>query len=343
MRVCIVGAGAIGSFIGAHLSRIGSDVAALARGATAAALRAHGFRLEQGGALVTAKVRVVEDTSGLGAQDLVVLAVKGPSLVHAAEKIPPLLGRETMVLTAMNGVPWWFFQGASGLYAGTRLKSIDPDGRIEAAIPSRHVIGCVVHATCSVVEPGRVRHGFGNELIIGEPGGGEPGGGEPGGGEAGRGEPEGAISARVTALAARLRSAGFKATVSARIQADIWYKLWGNMTMNPISALTGATCDRILDDPLLNRYSVAIMAEAAAIGERIGCPISQSGEDRNAVTRKLGAFKTSMLQDALAGRPLEIDALVTAVTEIGGMVGVPTPYTDALLGLIRVYSEAHRG
>jgi 2-dehydropantoate 2-reductase len=328
MRVCIVGAGAIGSFLGAHLSRSGSDVVALARGATAAALRAHGFQLEQAGALVTAKVRVVEDTAGLGAQDLVVLAVKAPSLIHAAEKIPPLLSRETMVLTAMNGVPWWFFQGASGPYAGTRLKSIDPDGRIEAAIPSRHVIGCVVHATCSVVEPGLVRHGFGNELIIGE---------------AGRGEAESAISARVTPLAECLRSAGFNVTVSPRIQADIWYKLWGNMTMNPISALTGATCDRILDDPLLNRYSVAIMAEAAAIGERIGCPISQSGEDRNAVTRKLGAFKTSMLQDALAGRPLEIDALVTAVTEIGGMVGVETPHTDALLGLIRVYSEAHRG
>ena len=147
----------------------------------------------------------------------------------------------------------------------------------------------------------------------------------------------------VAALASLLRSVGFKATVSARIQADIWYKLWGNMTMNPISALTGATCDRILDDPLLNRYRVAIMAEAAALGERIGCPISQSGEDRNAVTRKLGAFKTSMLQDALAGRPLEIDALVTTVTEVGGMVGVPTPHTDALLGLIRVYSEAHHG
>jgi 2-dehydropantoate 2-reductase len=333
MRVCIVGAGAIGSFLGAHLSRSGSEVAALARGATAAALRAHGFRLEQAGALVTAPVRVVEDTAGLGEQDLVVLAVKGPSLLHVAEKVSPLLGRNTIVLTAMNGVPWWFFQGAGGPYGGTRLKSIDPDGRIAAAIPSRHVIGCVVHATCSVVEPGRVRHGFGNELIVGEPVGGEPAGDE-------RGAP---LSARVTALASLLRSAGFTATVSARIQADIWYKLWGNMTMNPISALTGATCDRILDDPLLNRYSVAIMAEAAAIGERIGCPISQSGEDRNAVTRKLGAFKTSMLQDALAGRPLEIDALVTAVTEIGGMVGVPTPHTDALLGLIRVYSEAHLG
>jgi 2-dehydropantoate 2-reductase len=134
-----------------------------------------------------------------------------------------------------------------------------------------------------------------------------------------------------------------KTTVSARIQADIWYKLWGNMTMNPISALIGATCDRILDDPLLNRYALSIMAEAAAIGERIGCPISQSGEDRNAITRKLGAFKTSMLRDAEAGRPLEIDALLTAVTEIGERVGVPTPNTDALLGLVRVFGEAHHG
>jgi 2-dehydropantoate 2-reductase len=234
-----------------------------------------------------------------------------------------------MVLTAMNGVPWWFFlSAAGGACDGMRLTSVDPDGRIAAAIPERHVIGCVVHATCSMVEPGLVRHGFGDELIIGEPAWVEA---------------SGATSARVAALAELLRSAGFKATVSARIQADIWYKLWGNMTMNPISALTGATCDRILDDPLLNRYTLSIMAEAAAIGERIGCPISQNGEDRNAVTRKLGAFKTSMLQDAEAGRPLEIDALLTAVTEIGGKVGVPTPSIDALLGLLRVFEEAHHG
>ena len=324
MKVCVVGAGAIGSFIGTHLARGFCDLSALARGATAAALRTHGFRLEQAGGLITAPVRVVEDGAALGAQDLVVLAVKGPSLGGAAQKVTPLLGPDTMVLTAMNGVPWWFFlSAAGGACDGMRLASVDPDGRIEVAIPGRHVIGCVVHATCSVVEPGLVRHGFGNELIIGEPGG--------------------EISARVTALAELLRSAGFKTTVSARIQADIWYKLWGNMTMNPISALTGATCDRILDDPLLNRYTLSIMAEAAAIGERIGCPISQSGEDRNAVTRKLGAFRTSMLQDAQAGRPLEIDALLTAVTEIGGKVGVPTPNTDALLGLVRVFEEAHHG
>jgi len=328
-RVCIIGAGAIGTFIGARLARSGCSVTAFARGATAASLRAHGFRLVQEASLVTAPVSVVDDTNVLGPQDLVVIAVKGPSLAQVADRVRPLLGPETVALTAMNGVPWWFFANGAGVCGSIRLESIDPDGGIAAAIPVRHVIGCVVHATCSVVEPGLVRHGFGNELIIGEPGVGAEG--------------PGTVSARVEALAGLLRAAGFDITVSTRIQADIWYKLWGNMTMNPISALTGATCDRILDDPLLNRYTLAIMAEAAAIGAKIGCPITQSGEDRNAVTRKLGAFKTSMLQDVEAGRPLEIDALLTAVTEIGGRVGVPTPHTDALLGLVRVFAEARHG
>ena len=321
-RVCVVGAGAIGTFLGAHLARSGSAVSALARGATAAALRAHGFRLEEGGASLTAPVRVTEETSGLGPQELVVLAVKGPSLPGLADKIRPLLGPDTVVLTAMNGVPWWFFHGLGGPHDGAPVRAVDPDGRIAAAIPSRHVIGCVVHATCSVREPGLVRHGFGRGLIIGEPAGG--------------------VSDRVSALADRLTAAGFEATVSKRIQAEVWYKLWGNMTMNPMSALTGATCDRLLDDPLLERFTLAIMAEAAAIGERIGCPIRQSGEERNAVTRKLGAFKTSMLQDVEAGKPLEIDGLLTAVSEIGRRVEVPTPSTDALLGLTRVFA-AGRG
>jgi len=322
VKVCIVGAGAIGTFLGTHLARTGAQVSALARGATAVALRAHGFRLEEGGATLAAPVRVAEDTRALGVQDLVVVAVKGPSLPVVAPQVGPLLGGETVVLPAMNGVPWWFFHGIGGSHEGAAVRAVDPDGRVAAAIPVRHVIGCVVHATCSMVEPGRGRHGFGRGLIVGEP--------------------DGTVSARVTALAGRLDVAGFETTVSKRIQADVWYKLWGNMTMNPMSALTGATCDRLLDDPLLDRFTLAIMAEAAAIGEKIGCPIRQSGEERNAVTRKLGAFKTSMLQDVEAGKPLEIDALLTAVSEIGGRVGVPTPSTDALLGLTRVFA-AGRG
>ncbi|HKA63404.1 MAG TPA: 2-dehydropantoate 2-reductase [Methylomirabilota bacterium] len=322
MKVCVVGAGAIGTFIGIHLARTGCEMSALARGATAAALRAHGFRFQQNGATLTAPVRAAESASALGPQDLVVVAVKAPALASVAGSIAALLGPETTVLPAMNGVPWWFFHGLGGLHEGAAVRAVDPEGRIAAAIPVRHVAGCVVHATCSVVEPGLVRHGFGRGLIIGEPGGG--------------------ASARVTALADRLTAAGFETTVSKRIQADVWYKLWGNMTMNPMSALTGATCDRLLDDPLLDRFTLAIMSEAAAIGATIGCPIGQSGEERNAVTRKLGAFKTSMLQDVEAGKPLEIDALLTAVSEIGQRVGVPTPGTDALLGLTRVFA-AGRG
>jgi 2-dehydropantoate 2-reductase len=322
MNVCVVGAGAIGTFIGTLLARSGCAVSVLARGATAAALRAHGFRFQQGDALLTAPVRVAEDARELGAPELVVVAVKGPSLPGVAEQVAALIGPETVVLPAMNGVPWWFFHGLGGPHEGTAVRAVDPEERLAAAIPVRHVIGCVVHATCSVREPGLVRHGFGRELIIGEP--------------------SGAISGRVSGLAERLAAAGFETTVSKRIQADVWYKLWGNMTMNPMSALTGATCDRLLDDPLLDRFTLAIMAEAAAIGEKIGCPIRQSGEDRNAVTRKLGPFKTSMLQDVEAGRPIEIDGLLTAVSEIGGRVGVPTPSTDALLGLTRVFA-AGRG
>lgn len=322
MKVCVVGAGAIGTFIGIHLARTGCEMSALARGATAAALRAHGFRFQQNGATLTTPVRAAESASALGPQDLVVVAVKAPALAAVAGSIAALLGPETTVLPAMNGVPWWFFHGLGGPHEGAAVRAVDPEGRIATAIPVRHVVGCVVHATCSVVEPGLVRHGFGRGLIIGEPGGG--------------------ASARVTALADRLTAAGFETTVSKRIQADVWYKLWGNMTMNPMSALTGATCDRLLDDPLLDRFTLAIMAEAAAIGATIGCPIGQSGEERNAVTRKLGAFKTSMLQDVEAGKPLEIDALLTAVSEIGERVGVPTPGTDALLGLTRVFA-AGRG
>ncbi len=321
-RICVVGAGAVGTFLGVHLAREGAEMSALARGRTAAALRAHGFRFEENGAVLTAPVRVAEDTGALGPQDLVVLAVKGPALPALAASVRPLLGPDTVVLTAMNGVPWWFFHGLGGPHDGAPVRAVDPDGGIAAAIPVRHVIGGVVHATCSVREPGLVRHGFGRGLIVGEPTGG--------------------ASGRVTALADRLTAAGFETTVSKRIQADVWYKLWGNMTMNPMSALTGATCDRLLDDPLLDRFTLAIMAEAAAIGERIGCPIHQSGQERNAVTRKLGAFKTSMLQDVEAGKPLEIDGLLTAVSEIGQRVRVPTPGTDALLGLARVFA-AGRG
>ncbi len=310
MKVCVVGAGAVGSLIGIRLALAGHETAALARGATLAALRRHGWRLESG---ESAPVLATDDPAEVGPVDLVVVAVKAPALPAVAALVPPLLGADTVVLPAMNGVPWWF-RLAGPDAAGVRC--VDPDGTIAAAIPRERVLGCVVHFAATTPEPGLVRHNAGNGLIVGEPDGGP--------------------SARVDAVVAALTAAGFAAQGSSDVRTDVWYKLWGNMTMNPISALTGATADRILDDPLVNDFCLAVMAEAATIGEKIGCPIAESGRDRMAITRRLGAFKTSMLQDAEAGRPVELDALLTAVAEIGTTVGVPTPQLDTLRGLTRL-------
>ena len=291
----------------------------VARGQTLAALQTHGLRLKQGDAISAHHVKASANPADLGLQDLVVIAVKAPALREVARHIAPLIGPNTMVLTAMNGVPWWFFQGFGGKFAGTQLKAVDADGSIEAAIPATQVIGCVVHASCSVVEPGLIHHHFGNGLIIGEP--------------------SGAASPRAQALVELLRRAGFAASLSAQIQKDAWYKLWGNMTVNPISAMTGATTDLILGDELVRNFVSSVMLEAKEIGSKIGITIDQQPADRHAVTMKLGAFKTSMLQDVEANRAVELDALVTVVKELGSLTGVPTPFTDALLGLSRLHAQ----
>lgn len=321
MKVCIYGAGAIGGWIGSGLARAGCSVSVVARGATLDALQLHGLRLREGeGERITSQaVASSALPADLGVQDLVVLAVKAPSLPDVARHIAPLLGPQTLVLTAMNGVPWWFLQGFGGALAGTRLTSVDPDGTLAAALPAQRIIGCVVHASCSLPEPGLVQHHFGNKLILGEP--------------------SGEKTARVQQLAALLEKAGFEAPVSAQIQKDIWFKLWGNMTVNPISALTGATTDLIMNDELVRGFISSVMLEAKEIGARIGIPIDQQPEDRHQVTRKLGAFKTSMLQDVQAGKALELDTLVAAVRELGQLTGVATPFTDALLGLARLQAR----
>lgn len=321
MKVCIYGAGAIGGWIGTRLAHAGCEVSVVARGATLEALQLHGLRLEADGGVLTAPVRSSASAAELGPQDLVVVAVKAPAMADVARGIGPLLGPKTMVLTAMNGVPWWFFKGFGGALAGTRLKSVDPDGAIARAIPAHHIVGCVVHASCALNGPGFVKHHFGNKLILGEP--------------------SGEKSARVRDLAALLSRAGHEAVVSDQIQKDTWYKLWGNMTVNPISAFTGATTDRILDDDLVRGFISSVMLEAREIGGRIGIPIEQTPEDRHQVTRKLGAFKTSMLQDVEAGKPVELDALVTVVRELGQLTGVATPFTDVLLGLSRLHARVH--
>ena len=325
MRVCVLGAGAIGGWMGVKLARAGHTVSVLARGATLAAIRADGLRLIEAGETLAVKVAASDDPAELIAEhfpDLLIVAVKSQGLRDAALAARPLIGPNTMVLTAMNGVPWWFFQRSDRPLSGTALGSIDPTGEIAANIASPSVVGCVVHAACSVDAPGLIRHKMGNRLIIGEPAGGP--------------------SPRVAALRDALTGAGFESESSADIQRDVWFKLWGNMTMNPVSAITGATTDLILDDPLTREFCSAVMREAKAIGEQIGIPIAQSPDERHAVTRKLGAMKTSMLQDVEAGRSIEIDALVAAVVEIGAKVGVATPYTSALFGLTRLAGRVRR-
>jgi 2-dehydropantoate 2-reductase len=318
-RVCIVGAGAIGGWLGARLAAAGrAQVAALARGATRDALREHGWRLDSAdGTRLVVPARASDRADELGVQDLVIVAVKSQALPEVARGIAPLLGRETVVLPAMNGVPWWFCAGLDGFQAP--LASVDPQGGIASAIAFERVLGCVVHASTAAVSPGHIQQRMGNGLIVGEPRGG--------------------TSARAQAVSELLAHAGFDVTPTDDVRQAIWFKLWGNMTMNPVSALTGATLDRVLADPLVRDFCSAAMQEAAAIGARIGCPIAQTPEDRHALTARLGAIRTSMLQDVEAQRAIELDALVGAVREIGQRLGVATPAIDALFGLARLFGR----
>ena len=313
MKICIAGLGAIGGLFAARLAAAGHEVSALARGATLAAVRERGLVLvSTKGERSVQRIAASADARELAQPDLLIVAMKGHALANDARALAPLIAPHSVVLPAMNGVPWWFLQDAT-------LASVDPQGHIAATLPQAQTLGAVVHLTCHCPAPGEVRHGFGERVIVGEPAGG--------------------VSERASNIAATLAAAGFQAEASADIRRDIWFKLWGNMTMNPISALTGAACDAILDDELVHRFMATAMGEAAAIGARIGCPIEQSAEARMAVTRQLGAFKTSMLVDAQAGRALEIDALIGAVREIGQRVNLLTPNIDALLGLVRLMAK----
>lgn len=324
MKICVYGLGAVGGLIAARLAARGGTVAAVARGATLERVRCDGLVLVESvdGAERTTRVPLLasDRPAELGEQDLVVVAVKATGLAGVARDIGPLLGPRTAVLSAMNGVPWWFAHGLRGAPAGLRLETVDPGGAVSAAIAPERVLGCVVHLSAAMPEPGVVRPIAGRRLIVGEPAGG-------------------ADTPRARAAIGALRDAGFEVDSAASIQHDLWFKLWGNMTVNPISALTGASGDRILDDELVRGFMSRCMREAAAIGARIGLPIDAEPESRHAVTRKLGAFRTSMLQDVEAGKPIELDALVGAVRELAQQVGVPTPNIDALFGLARLFAR----
>jgi 2-dehydropantoate 2-reductase len=333
MKVCIVGLGAIGGLLAAWLARLPParvQVSALVRGATLAAVREHGLRLDDAAGTHRLDIAVADSAAALGPQDLVIVAVKAPALPAVADAVAALSHAETTVLGAMNGVPWWFFDGlptepGPGTAVPTRgwvLDSVDPGGRLRERMPPARTVGGVVHMAASTVGPGHVKHAMGRRLVIGD---------AIGGGQA--------PGPRTGAVAALLAEAGVAVETSACIQREVWFKLWGNVTMNPVSALTGATLDRILADELVRRFCSAVMAEAQALGAAIGLPIEQTPEQRHAVTATLGAVRTSMLQDLQAGRALEIDALLSSVHEIGVRLARPTPMLDALLGLVRLMAR----
>ena len=311
MKIGVIGAGAIGGWIAARLALADHDVAMLARGETLGAL-ATGLTISEQDVTEHAQVRASDDPERLGGQDLLVIAVKAPALAEVVLRAGPMIGPDTLILPMLNGVPWWFLGDGS-------LASVDPDGLIAATLPHDQLIGCVVHAACRRTAPNAIHVVHADKLIIGEPADG--------------------TSERVARLFAVLDNAGLRPEVTNNVRRAIWYKLWGNMTMNPLSALTLATADKILADEGLKPFILACMAEAAEIGAAIGCPISESGEDRMAVTARLGAFKTSMLQDVEAGRPIELEALVGAPREIGHRVRIATPNIDLLYALTRLMAE----
>lgn len=315
MKVCIFGSGAIGGYLGVQLARTGVDVSLIARGAHLKAMRANGVRLVMDGEEYLANPRCTDDPSELGPQDYVFITLKAPSLPAAVDSIQPLLGADTGVVTAVNGIPYWYFHRHGGRWEGTVLESIDPGGRQWQVLKPERAIGCVVYPATEVVEPGVIQHVYGNKFPLGEP----------------SGEP----TERVRRLSEALTTAGFNAPVLDNIRDEIWLKLWGNLCFNPISALTHATLDVITSDPETRAVARAMMVEAKEIAERLGVHFRVDVERRIDGAGRVGAHKTSMLQDLERGRAMEIDALVTVVQEIGRLVGVSTPTIDTVLALVK--------
>jgi 2-dehydropantoate 2-reductase len=302
MNICVVGAGAIGGWVAAKLALAQNRVMALtSRGALKE------IELSEAGKKTLVPLAEFETPA-----DVLVLAVKATALASAAASSKPLIGRSTVILPMLNGVPWWFVEGI-------QLKSVDPDGSIAAAFPFPQIVGCVVHASCSRSQ-GTVLVNHADKLIIGRPGG--------------------ETDEQLARLFALLNEAALRPDLTGNVRRAIWYKLWGNATINPMSALVRSTCDKILADPDCRAWMLEGMSELAAIGAAIGCPISESGEDRMAVTARLGAFKTSMLQDVEASRPIELDALLGAPRELARQAGISTPALDRLYGVTKLMAES---
>lgn len=313
-KICIYGAGAIGGYLAAGLTPVeGVELSVIARGAHLEAIRAKGLTLRKDGAETVCHPVATNDPTELGPQDFVIVALKAHQAWETAEQLAPLLGPDTAVVTCQNGVPWWYLHALDGPYAGKSLERVDPAGRQWAAIGPERAIGCVVYPATEIAEPGVIKHVYGDKFALGEP--------------------DGSQSARALRLAALLEQGGFKAPVLEDIRSEIWLKLWGNLCFNPISALTRATLDVVATDPGTRALAMNMMREAETIARKLGATFRVDIERRVNGAAKVGAHRTSMLQDLEAGRAIELDALLTAVQELGRITDTETPYIDAVLAL----------
>ena len=316
MKICIYGAGAIGGYLGAQLAGTAAEVSLVARGPHLAAMRDRGLTLISGDGRRTVPVHCTDDSRALGPQDYVILTLKAHSTLPVIEHLEPLLGNHTAIVTAQNGILWWYFHALPGPLENRHLQAADPGGRIWRALGPDRAIGCVVYPSCEIVEPGVVRHIEGTRFMVGEP--------------------DGSKSARVMALSEVLTAAGLKAPVRRKIRDDIWFKLLGNATFNPVSVLTRATLEQMGRHPETRDVIRRMMTEAVAVATALGVTFAMDIEKRIDAAVEVGAHRTSMLQDFEQGRPLELEALVAAVTEMGRLVAVPTPTLDAILALVRL-------
>jgi 2-dehydropantoate 2-reductase len=320
VKIAIVGCGAIGGYVGAKLALAGEEVTVLARGANLAAIRANGLKLHMNGTEHHARnVTATEDYAAAGPQDLVILCVKAHQLEAVAERVPQLFGTRTVVVTMQNGIPYWYFHRHGGELAGSVVKSVDPTGLISRRIPAERVIGCVVYPAAELAAPGVVRHIEGDRFPVGEL--------------------DGSNSERVTRISECLKHAGFKSPVLPDIRAEIWLKLWGNLTFNPISALTRSTLVDICQFPGTRQLATAMMTEAQAVANKLGIVFRVELERRIAGAEKVGKHKTSMLQDIEAGRPPELEALLGSVAELGRLTRTRTPHIDTVYGLTQLLAR----
>ena len=315
MRVCVFGAGAVGGYLAVLLARAGADVSVVARGPHLAAIQARGLTLLAGGEEAGAELPATDKPAELGKQDYVVVTLKAHAIPGVVDSIKSLLDRHTAVVTAVNGIPWWYFHGLDSNFGERHVESVDPDGTIWHGIGPERAIGCVVYPSVEVVAPGVVRHLADNRMTLGEP--------------------QGDRSERVVQLASLFMAAGLKSPVRPRLRNDIWMKLWGNLAFNPLSALTHATLDVLATAPGTRRIAAAMMREGQAVGEALGARFAIDVDRRIDGAAAVGAHRTSMLQDLVLGRPLETGALVGAVQELGTLTGVQTPTIDLVHALLQ--------